>query len=106
MNGKSYSGLGRSIWPQFISDKGMPAGCFRKGWPPVGAVLKAGEEDPILVLSDAAPSGCVGEMIKLLGGDDIRIHIEYDSIYDDRYSFDGSVHFNDDDAERAAAIYQ
>lgn len=65
-----------------------------------------GEEDPILVLSDTAPSRCVGEITELLGGDDIRIHIEYDSIYDDRYSFDGSAHFNDDAAERAAALYQ
>ncbi|MFP3801669.1 hypothetical protein [Paraburkholderia sp. SIMBA_027] len=45
-------------------------------------------------------------MTKLLGGDDIRIRIEYASIYDDLYSFDGSVHANDDDVERAAALYR
>ncbi|MFM0492045.1 hypothetical protein [Paraburkholderia graminis] len=106
MNGKSYSGLGRSKWPQFISDAGMAADCFREGWPPVGTVLKAGDDDAVLVLNDPVRLNCVEEMTKLLGGDDIHVHIEYDSIYDDRYSFDGSVHINDDYAEQAAATYR
>lgn len=98
----SYSRLGPSIWPKFIRDMHGNPLCYRTGWPLQNAVLKIGEDDPLLAVAATAPPLCKLEMLKILAGQKIRAHIEYESIYHDKFVFDGDVNMNDATAENLA----
>jgi len=99
---RSYNGLGPSIWPQFIQDVNGTRLCYRTGWPPQNAVLRIGEDDPLLAVSVTAPASCKAEILRILAGQKIYVHISYESIYQDAFTFDGDVHMNDATAENLA----
>ncbi|NWK43455.1 hypothetical protein [Ralstonia pickettii] len=101
-NGKRYEGLTTSIWPDFIRDTGLTTLCYRTGWPQEGSVLKTGEDDPLLVVSDSAPPTCQAEILRLLASKDLTIRIEYQSIFDETYVFERNIRFRDASAEKIA----
>ncbi len=99
VGGRTYSGLGTSIWPQFSADVGIRGmNCFRTAWPPQDSVMKVGEEAPFFSVSDFAAAGCMPQMLKLLAGNDIVVEIRYASLYGDEFSSINHMRLNNADA--------
>jgi hypothetical protein len=91
IHGKTYSGLGPNVWDALETDAGFPPSCFRTSWPRKDDALKSGEEDPLIVLSGLASSDCVRAAKRLLA-DDLHVRIEYRSVFEQSYTWDGSTH--------------
>jgi hypothetical protein len=104
IGGRSYKGLGPSIWPQFIQDVNGTRFCYRTGWPAQNAVLRIGADDPLLTVAVTASPSCKSEILKILAGERIYVHVSYESIYEDAFSFDGDVHMNDSTLENVASL--
>ncbi len=99
VGGRTYSGLGTSIWPQFSTDMGLSGvTCLRTSWPPQDTVIKVGEEAPLLTVSDFAAPGCMPLMLQLLADNDIVVEIRYASPDGDEFSSINHMRLNNSDA--------
>lgn len=101
-DGNRYEALDRSAWPELIRDMHLTNSCYRTGWPERGHIVKAGEEDPLIAVSDFALPACQAEMLALLASKDMTVRIEYQSIFDETYVFERNVRFRDVTAEAIA----
>lgn len=104
-NGRTYSGLGTSIWSQFRTDMGISeTDCpsIRTGWPLPDSVMKVGEEVPLFTTPDSASMRCIAQMFRLLAGNDIVIEVRYASLYGDEFASVNSARLNDPIAMRLA----
>lgn len=99
IHGKTYSGLGPSVWPKLEAETGMPSDCFRTAWPRQNDALKIDNEVPLIALSPLARPECLNIMKALLS-DDLRVHVDYQSVFDKSYSYDGSEHLYGLDLKR------
>ena len=91
IHGKTYSGLGPSVWPKLEAEIGISPDCFRTAWPRPNDALKVGNEVPLIALSPSAMPDCLNT-IKTLLSDNLRIHVDYQSVFEKPYSYDGSGH--------------
>ncbi|MHA6833136.1 hypothetical protein [Ralstonia pseudosolanacearum] len=99
VGGRTYSGLGASIWPQFGADMGIGGMiCLRSAWPPQDSVMKVGEEVPLFTVSDFAAAGCMLQMFQLLANNDIVVEVRYASLYGDEFSSINHMRLNNSDA--------
>jgi hypothetical protein len=96
VDGRVYSGLDESIWPQFIRDMKLTPSCFRTGWPFSQSVLRVGEDAPLLVLTDNASLSCQMQLATLLAQKDMEVAIGYMSIFGQDYTFRHGVRLPDE----------
>jgi hypothetical protein len=96
VDGRVYTGLNDSIWPQFIRDMKLTSSCFRTGWPASQSVVRVSEDDPLFVLTDNASLMCQMELATLLAQKDIEVTIGYASLFGQNYVSRNSVRLHDD----------
>lgn len=83
-NGTMYDGFSEDHWPTILQNMGINPACFATGWPNLDSVVRPREEPlPLLYLSKV-DSVCMPEMVKLVGGKEIMIKFEYQTIYQER----------------------
>ncbi|WP_156901505.1 hypothetical protein [Azohydromonas australica] len=71
-------------WDELLEAINIEHNCFAKGWPRKDAVIKVGEELPLLYITKAdGAEACHLEMIKLMGGTGFEVFVEYHSLYGD-----------------------
>lgn len=83
-NDTMYDGFSEDHWPTILQSMGINPACFATGWPNLDSVVRPREEPlPLLYLSKV-DSVCMPEMVKLVGGKEIMIKFEYQTIYQER----------------------
>ena len=103
VDGKEYAGLETSVWPRFIADMGLsPMGCFRTGWPTPNAVVKSGDDVPLVTVSEFGAFDCMRQIFQVLATKKVMMVISYSSLYGDDFTSSNRLSLNDANATRLA----
>lgn len=82
----SASGFESDQWDSILTAVNVKADCFATAWPTNNATVQVDGEVPLLSITNSANQyKCLPEMIGLVGGDEIKVKITYQSIYGDTF---------------------
>jgi hypothetical protein len=92
--GVTYEGLGENKWPEILTAAGGNPLCYKLGWPLKNTMLKTDAEELLLAPTAANIPFCKLEAYNLIMEKDFSIEIEYESLYEESYTFLGSSKMN------------
>jgi hypothetical protein len=94
IDGKTYKGLGENKWTEALKAAKTEPLCYKHGWPTSNSIIKVGEEIAILTPTAANIPICNLAMFVLQMGKNISISIEYESLYEEKYTVNGGTKMN------------
>jgi hypothetical protein len=78
----------KNSWPKFLKANNVNPDCFQNRWLRKGAAIKQGDSISFISGSSSQLEGCELEALRLLTLDNMRLRIEYESVYGISYEFD------------------
>lgn len=101
-----FAGLGRDEWAAALNAISVNNKCFGGGWPQPATALRAGFDRELLRLKrSVGDPACFTEMVKLAGGPGLKIAIEYESIYGEKFWLHASSNANNPQLAEAFAAF-
>ncbi len=99
-NGKVFD-LTINSWPAIYEHLHIKKMCHSESWFKTGTLLKSGEKIKILSpTSSPLESECPVEFIKLLSASELKLHLVYESIYEEKYEHNQSIGFDKQEIDR------
>jgi hypothetical protein len=77
-------GFDNDRFTDILKAYGVRPECFKIGWPRTGTAIKVDEEIGLFSMNDYSAPGeppCILDVLKLIGGDGIKITVTYESLY-------------------------
>lgn len=102
----TFEGVGANLWPQILKTLDINSLCFAKGWPNNDAVVKSGEELLLLGTTKADVKLCSLEALKLLNKREMTITVTYESMYGERFQFEGPTQLNNSELSRLSQMFE
>ena len=88
VGGKSYSAADKHPWRSMLRDLDIVSNCFKYRLAQPGTALKSGEEFALLIVTNAESPvidgrPCHVELIRLMKAEGLKVHIHYESMYEE-----------------------
>ena len=73
--------LKKNSWPEVLKKINIKPICFSTSWLPAGSALKSSKEVPLISITRGDLGACYIEVMKLIVNNDLKIKINYSSMY-------------------------